>query len=347
MDFTAQQIAQLLGGSVVGDEKAVVCKLCKIEEGEQGGLAFLSNPKYNHYLYQTQASIVIIDKSFEVEHPVKATLIKVEDARGSFARLLSFYNQTKFNRNGISSLSFVDKDARFVDKDDVYVGEFAVISANVEIGKGTKIFPQVFIGDNVKIGDNVVLYAGVKIYNDCVIGNNCILHSGSVIGADGFGFVPAADGKLQKIEQIGNVIIEDDVEIGANATIDRSTMGSTKILRGAKIDNLCQVGHNCVIGNDTAMSAQVGVAGSCKIGSNCFVGGQAGFAGHLSVGDRSQIGAQSGVISDLKADSKVVGAPSLDAKSYMKSYFLFSKLPDLNRKIAELERKIKEFESKQ
>ncbi|MDR1725853.1 MAG: UDP-3-O-(3-hydroxymyristoyl)glucosamine N-acyltransferase [Bacteroidales bacterium] len=346
MEFTAQQIAQMLNGVVEGNEQTKVCKLCKIEEGEKGGLSFLANPKYNHYLYETQASIVIINRFLELEKPVKATLIRVDDAYSCFAKLLEFYNQYRLNRNGISSLSFVDKTAVITDDNDIYIGEFVVISANAKIGKGTKIYPQVYIGDNVQIGDNVILNAGVKIYHDCVIGNNCILHCGSVIGADGFGFAPLQDGSLKKIEQIGNVVIEDNVEIGANTTIDRSTMGSTKILKGAKIDNLCQIGHNCIVGSSTAMSAQVGVAGSCKIGNNCFIGGQAGFAGHLSVGDGSKIGAQSGVISDLQPASTVVGAPSLDAKKYMKSYFLFSRLPDLNRKIAELEQKIAELEQK-
>jgi UDP-3-O-[3-hydroxymyristoyl] glucosamine N-acyltransferase len=346
MEFTAQQIAQLLNGTVEGNPQVVVTKLCKIEEGEQNGLAFLSNEKYNHYLYDTQASAVIVNRSFELERQPITTLIRVDDARVCFSKLLEIYNQYRLNRNGISSLAFVDKNAVIEDINDVYVGEFAVISPSAMIGKGVKIFPQVYVGDNVRIGDNTVLYAGVKIYHDCVIGKNCIIHSGAVIGADGFGFAPLADGSLKKIEQIGNVEIGDDVEVGANATIDRATLGTTKVHNGAKIDNLVQVGHNCVIGACTAVSAQVGVAGSCKIGRNCFVGGQAGFAGHLSVGDRSQIGAQAGIISNLPDESKVVGAPALDAKKYMKSYFLFSKLPELNRKIAELERKIQELESK-
>jgi UDP-3-O-[3-hydroxymyristoyl] glucosamine N-acyltransferase len=347
MEFTAQQIAEFLNGKMEGNQQVKVTKLCRIEEGEEGGLAFLSNPKYNHYLFETKASIVIINNSFDLEGKVSpATLIRVEDAYSSFAKLLELYNQYKFSINGISSLSFVDKTAIFADCDDVYVGEFAVISPNAKIGKGAKIFPQVYIGNNVTIGDNVIIYAGAKIYHDCVIGNNCILHCGCVIGADGFGFAPLNDGSLKKIEQTGNVIVEDDVEIGANAAIDRSTLGSTRVMCGTKIDNLCQIGHNCVIGSHTAVSAQVGVAGSCKIGNNCFVGGQAGFAGHLSVGDRCKIGAQAGVISDLKDDATVVGSPSLDARQYMKSYFLFSKLPDLNRKIAELEQKIAKLENK-
>jgi len=346
MEFTAQQIAQMLGGDIEGNQQTKVSTLCRIEEGIHGGLAFLSNPKYNHYLYDTNASIVIVNRSFEIERQPKATLIKVDDAYASFARLLEFYNQYRLNENGISNFAFVDKNVEIADMEDVYIGEFSVISPNAKIGKGVKIFPQVFIGDNVQIGDNSVLYAGVKIYHDCVIGRDCILHCGCVIGADGFGFAPLSDGSLKKIEQIGNVIIGDNVEVGANAAIDRSTLGSTKVGNGTKIDNLCQIGHNCIIGSHTAISAQTGIAGSCKIGDNCFIGGQAGFAGHLSVGNKCKIGAQSGVISGLSDESSVVGAPSLDARQYMKSYFIFSKLPEMNRKVAELERKIAELENK-
>ncbi len=342
MEFSAKQIAQMLEGRVEGNENAVVCKLCKIEEGEKGGLSFLANPKYNHYLYSTKASIVIINEDFEPEEEIKTTVIRVKDAYSCFAKLLEIYNQYRLNKNGISSLAFIDKQAEIAE--DVYVGEFAVISKGAKIGKGSKIYPHVYIGDDVKIGENVTLFAGVRIYHDTVIGNNCILHSGAVLGADGFGFAPLADGTFKKIAQIGNVVIEDDVEIGANATIDRATMGSTKVMKGTKIDNLCQLGHNVVIGQSTAMAAQTGVAGSTKIGSNCFIGGQVGFSGHIKVGDRCSIGAQAGIISDIKDEARIIGSPAIDAKTYMKSYVYFRKLEQMKNKMNELEKRLAALE---
>ena len=342
MEFSAKQIAQMLEGRVEGNENAVVCKLCKIEEGEKGGLSFLANPKYNHYLYSTKASIVIINEDFEPEEEIKTTVIRVKDAYSCFAKLLEIYNQYRLNKNGISSLAFIDKQAEIAE--DVYVGEFAVISKGAKIGKGSKIYPHVYIGDDVKIGENVTLFAGVRIYHDTVIGNNCILHSGAVLGADGFGFAPLADGTFKKIAQIGNVVIEDDVEIGANATIDRATMGSTKVMKGTKIDNLCQLGHNVVIGQSTAMAAQTGVAGSTKIGNNCFIGGQVGFSGHIKVGDRCSIGAQAGIISDVKDEARIIGSPAIDAKAYMKSYVYFRKLEQMKNKMDELEKRLAALE---
>lgn len=342
MEFSAKQIAQMLEGRVEGNENAVVSKLCKIEEGEKGGLSFLANPKYNHYLYSTKASIVIINEDFEPEEEIKTTVIRVKDAYSCFAKLLEIYNQYRLNKNGISSLAFIDKQAEIAE--DVYVGEFAVISKGAKIGKGSKIYPHVYIGDDVKIGENVTLFAGVRIYHDTVIGNNCILHSGAVLGADGFGFAPLADGTFKKIAQIGNVVIEDDVEIGANATIDRATMGSTKVMKGTKIDNLCQLGHNVVIGQSTAMAAQTGVAGSTKIGSNCFIGGQVGFSGHIKVGDRCSIGAQAGIISDIKDEARIIGSPAIDAKTYMKSYVYFRKLEQMKNKMNELEKRLAALE---
>lgn len=342
MEFSAKQIAQMLEGRVEGNENAVVSKLCKIEEGEEGGLSFLANPKYNHYLYSTKASIVIINEDFEPEEEIKTTVIRVKDAYSCFAKLLEIYNQYRLNKNGISSLAFIDKQAEIAE--DVYVGEFAVISKGAKIGKGSKIYPHVYIGDDVKIGENVTLFAGVRIYHDTVIGNNCILHSGAVLGADGFGFAPLADGTFKKIAQIGNVVIEDDVEIGANATIDRATMGSTKVMKGTKIDNLCQLGHNVVIGQSTAMAAQTGVAGSTKIGSNCFIGGQVGFSGHIKVGDRCSIGAQAGIISDVKDKARIIGSPAIDAKAYMKSYVYFRKLEQMKNKMDELEKRLAALE---
>ncbi len=342
MEFSAKQIAQMLEGRVEGNENAVVSKLCKIEEGEEGGMSFLANPKYNHYLYSTKASIVIINEDFEPEEEIKTTVIRVKDAYSCFAKLLEIYNQYRLNKNGISSLAFIDKQAEIAE--DVYVGEFAVISKGAKIGKGSKIYPHVYIGDDVKIGENVTLFAGVRIYHDTVIGNNCILHSGAVLGADGFGFAPLADGTFKKIAQIGNVVIENDVEIGANATIDRATMGSTKVMKGTKIDNLCQLGHNVVIGQSTAMAAQTGVAGSTKIGSNCFIGGQVGFSGHIKVGDRCSIGAQAGIISDIKDEARIIGSPAIDAKAYMKSYVYFRKLEQMKNKMDELEKRLAALE---
>lgn len=342
MEFSAKQIAQMLEGRVEGNENAVVGKLCKIEEGEEGGLSFLANSKYNHYLYSTKASIVIINEDFEPEEEIKTTVIRVKDAYSCFAKLLEIYDQYRLNKNGISSLAFIDKQAEIAE--DVYVGEFAVISKGAKIGKGSKIYPHVYIGDDVKIGENVTLFAGVRIYHDTVIGNNCILHSGAVLGADGFGFAPLADGTFKKIAQIGNVVIEDDVEIGANATIDRATMGSTKVMKGTKIDNLCQLGHNVVIGQSTAMAAQTGVAGSTKIGSNCFIGGQVGFSGHIKVGDRCSIGAQAGIISDIKDEARIIGSPAIDAKTYMKSYVYFRKLEQMKNKMDELEKRLAALE---
>lgn len=342
MEFSAKQIAQMLEGRVEGNENAVVSKLCKIEEGEEGGLSFLANPKYNHYLYSTKASIVIINEDFEPEEEIKTTVIRVKDAYSCFAKLLEIYDQYRLNKNGISSLAFIDKQAEIAE--DVYVGEFAVISKGAKIGKGSKIYPHVYIGDDVKIGENVTLFAGVRIYHDTVIGNNCILHSGAVLGADGFGFAPLADGTFKKIAQIGNVVIEDDVEIGANATIDRATMGSTKVMKGTKIDNLCQLGHNVVIGQSTAMAAQTGVAGSTKIGNNCFIGGQVGFSGHIKVGDRCSIGAQAGIISDVKDEARIIGSPAIDAKAYMKSYVYFRKLEQMKNKMDELEKRLAALE---
>ena len=342
MEFSAKQIAQMLEGRVEGNENAVVSKLCKIEEGEEGGLSFLANPKYNHYLYSTKASIVIINEDFEPEEEIKTTVIRVKDAYSCFAKLLEIYNQYRLNKSGISSLAFIDKQAEIAE--DVYVGEFAVISKEAKIGKGSKIYPHVYIGDDVKIGENVTLFAGVRIYHDTVIGNNCILHSGAVLGADGFGFAPLADGTFKKIAQIGNVVIEDDVEIGANATIDRATMGATKVMKGTKIDNLCQLGHNVVIGQSTAMAAQTGVAGSTKIGSNCFIGGQVGFAGHIKVGDRCSIGAQAGIISDVKDEARIIGSPAMDAKAYMKSYVYFRKLEQMKNKMDDLEKRLAALE---
>lgn len=342
MEFTAQQIAQLLEGKVIGNENTKVSTLCKIEEGKEGGLSFLANEKYSHYIYDSSASVVIVNESFKPEREVKPVQIVVKDAYASFAKLLEIYNQYVLNKSGVSSLAFISQSATV--QEGAYVGEFAFIGEGAKIGKRAKIYPQVYVGDNVTIGDDVTLFAGVKIYHDCVLGSRCTLHSGVVVGADGFGFAPLADGTFKKIAQIGNVILEDDVEIGANATVDRSTMGSTIVHKGVKLDNLTQVAHNCEVGANTVMSAMSGLAGSTKIGENCFIGGQVGFAGHLTVGNGVKIGAKTGVMSDVKDGETLFGIPSWNAHSYMKSYAYFRRLPDMEKRIAELEKRLKDLE---
>ncbi|MBO6118627.1 MAG: UDP-3-O-(3-hydroxymyristoyl)glucosamine N-acyltransferase [Bacteroidales bacterium] len=338
MELSAKQIADFLQGTTEGNSEVTVNKVCKIEEGEPGGLSFLANPKYAQYIYSTEASAVIVNEDFVLEKPINATLIKVKDAYSAFASLLELYNQYRFNRKGISSLAFVNDSAKVGE--DCYLGEYAVIDKDAVIGTNCRIYPQVYIGEGVKIGNNVTIYAGAKIYHDVVIGNNCIIHSGVVIGADGFGFAPLSDGTFKKIPQTGNVIIEDDAEIGANACIDRSTMGSTVIHKGAKIDNLCQIAHNVTVGSNTVMSAQTGLAGSTQIGNNCFIGGQVGFAGHIKIGDNVQIGAQSGVMSNVKDNSRLFGSPAINPTEYMRAYALFKKLPEMEKRLRELENKL-------
>ncbi len=346
MELTAKQIAEFLNGKIEGNDAVTVNKVCKIEEGEVHGLSFLANPKYTHYIYDTKASVVILGEDVVLEKPTSATLIRVKDAYSSFATLLDIYEQyTNANmqeRKGISSLAAINKEAKI--EENCYIGEFTVIDRNAKIGKNAKIYPQVYIGENVTIGDNVTIFAGVKIYHDINIGNNCIIHSGVVIGADGFGFAPLPDGTFKKIPQTGNVVIEDDVEIGANTCVDRSTMGATIIRKGTKVDNLCQIAHNVTIGSNTVMSAQTGLAGSTHLGSYCFVGGQVGFAGHLTVGDRAKIGAQSGVFGDVKEDEQVFGYPAFSAKSSFRSSVLYKKLPEIEKRLRELEQKIKQYE---
>lgn len=342
MEFTAGQISQMLGGEVVGNDNVVVNTLCKIEEGIEKGMSFLSNPKYEHYIYDTKASVVIVNKSFEPEKEIKTTIIKVDDAYACFAKVLDIYNEYMLNKEGVSSLSFISKTSTI--EGEPYIGEFAFIGENVKIGQGAKIYPHVYIGDNVQIGDNVTFFSGAKVYHSCVIGNNCSINSGAVIGADGFGFAPLADGSFKKIAQIGNVILEDNVDIGANTTIDRATMGSTIIKKGVKLDNLIQIAHNVIIDENTVMAAQAGVSGTTKIGKNCFIGGQVGFAGHITIGDNVKIGAQSGIMSNIEDNASVLGSPSWSARPYMKSYLYFRKLPDLADKINELEKRIKELE---
>ena len=341
MEFSALQIATILNGEVVGNPDASVSGLAKIEEGTTGTLSFLSNPKYEEYIYTTGASICIVNKSFE---PAKAlpetlTLVKVEDAYACFAKLLDVYNQMRQKQPKIEQPSFIADSAQVGE--GLYLGAFAYISEGAVIGKNVKIYPNAFIGDGVTIGDDCVIHAGVKIYADCRVGNRCVLHAGVVLGSDGFGFAPDEKGVFSKVPQIGNVVLEDDVEIGANSTIDCATMGSTIIRTGVKIDNLVHLAHNVEIGAHSAMAAQVGVAGSAKIGKHVMVGGQAGISGHLHIADGTKIVAQSGIPSTVKKAETLMGSPGIPLDDFKKSYFGFRKLPFLLNKVNELEQKIK------
>jgi len=337
MDFKVTDIAKFLNGEVVGDETIRVNNVSKIEEGKPGTLAFLSNMKYESYIYSTKASVVLVNKSFTPKSELNTTLIKVDDAYQAFASLLDLYMQTKTSiKKGIESPSFIDDSVTYGS--DIYVGAFAYVSKNVKIGNNVKIYPQVFIGENVTVGDDCIFYAGAKIYDNCVIGNRCILHAGSVIGADGFGFAPQDDGTYKKIHQLGNVILEDDVDVGANSTIDCSTMGSTIIRKGVKIDNLIQIGHNCDIGENTVMAAQTGIAGSTKVGKNCMLAGQSGLAGHITLGDHVTVGAQSGVIKSVKDNETVWGTPAIHIKDQMRALSVFKNLPKLQNDIFQIQK---------
>lgn len=339
MNFTAQQIAEILEGEIVGDPNVEVSKLSKIEEGEKGSLTFLSNPKYNPYLYTTKASIAIVNKSFKPEKEIETTLIKVEDAYASFSKLLEYYNEVKNNKTGREQPHFISSTALIGSNG--YIGAFAYIGENVTIGENVKIYPNVYIGDNVVIGNNCTLFSGVNIYSETQIGNNCILHSGVIIGSDGFGFAPNKEGVYNKVPQIGNVIIENHVDIGSATTIDRATLGSTIIRTGVKLDNQIQIGHNVEIGENTVIAAQTGVSGSVKIGKNCMIGGQVGFAGHITVGDNVKIGAQSGVTKSVKDNQVINGTPAFGFSDFNKSYVYFKKLPELVKTINNLEKNIK------
>ena len=340
MKFKLQDIAHMLGGSLEGDANAEVWTLCKIEEGAPGAISFLANPKYTHYVYDTQATAVVVSRTFAPERPVQAALIRVDDPYRAFAALLETYNaMQQQSRKGVSSLAFVASTATLGE--GCYVGEFAVIGDGATIGKNVKIYPQAYVGDHAVIGDDTILYAGVKIYGGMAIGSHCILHSGCVIGADGFGFAPKPDGTWEKIPQIGNVVVEDGVEIGANTCIDRATMGSTLVRNDVKIDNLCQVAHNVVVGNHTAMASQSGVAGSSKVGAHCILAGQVGVVGHIEVGDRVTMGAQSGVTNNVPSDSVVLGSPATEAHKQRRNLVLMRNLDKLEARVRELESKLK------
>lgn len=343
MEFSAEQIAGIILGDIIGDAQVKVNGLAKIEEGTIGKLSFLANPKYEEFIYTTGSSICIVNKSFvpAKEIPTSLTLIKVEDAYACFAQLLEFYDQMRVKEPKIEQPSFVSESAKVGS--DLYLGAFAYVGENVVLGNNVKIYPNTYVGDNVSIGDNTILYPGVKIYRDCEVGSNCILHAGAVVGSDGFGFAPDDQGVFKKVPQIGNVIIEDNVEVGANTTIDRATMGSTILRKGVKLDNLVQVAHNVELGENSALAAQVGVAGSAKLGKNVLVGGQAGISGHLHIADGTQIVSQSGVPNTVKKKATLMGTPAIPIEDFKKSYFGFRKLPYILNKLQELEGKIKSF----
>ena len=338
MKFTAEQIAGILEGEVVGNPMAEVFRLSKIEEGTEGSLTFLSNPKYLNYIYSTKASVTIVNETFKPESPLTTTLIKVHDAYAAFSKLLEFYNQVKLNKTGIEQPSFLSQSVKYGD--NLYLGSFSYVGQNVVLGENVKIYPNCFVGDNVIIGDNVILFAGAKIYSETVIGNNCTIHSGAIIGADGFGFAPNPDGTYSKIPQIGNVIIEDNVDIGSCTTIDRATMGSTIIRKGVKLDNQIQIAHNVEIGENTVIAAQTGVAGSTKIGKNVMIGGQVGISGHLTIGNNVRIQAQSGVGRNVKDHEILQGSPSFGYNDFSKSYVHFKNLPKIVAEIEELKKQI-------
>ena len=340
MKFKAAEIANLLKGEVKGNPDAEIWTLSKIEEGAEGSISFLANPKYEEYIYTTGSSVVIVNKSFEPSHPINTNLIVVEDAYSAFTVLLNHYNTIKNNKKGIEEFARVSESATLGE--DVYVGSFSYIASNVKLGNNVKIYPNSTIGDNVVIGDNTVIYSGTQVYEGCEIGKNCIIHANVVIGSDGFGFAPNPDGTFEKIPQIGNVIIEDNVEIGSGSTIDRATMGSTYIRKGVKLDNQIQIAHNVEIGENTVIASQSGVAGSTKVGRNCMIGGQVGIVGHLKIGDFVQIQAQSGINSDVKDAQQMYGSPAINAIDFKKSYVYFRKFPEIVKRLDHLEKENKQ-----
>ena len=340
MEFSAKQIAEYIHGTIIGDENATVHTFAKIEEAIAGALSFLSNPKYTPYLYNTQSSIVLVNKDLEPKHEIKATLIKVDNAYESLAKLMMLYEASLPKKQGIDPLASVATNAKIGN--NVYIGAFACIEEGAEIGDNTYIHPHVTVGCNAKVGANTILYPNVTIYHDCRVGNNCILHAGSVIGADGFGFAPTENG-YEKIPQIGIAILEDDVEIGANTCVDRATMGATIIRKGVKLDNLIQIAHNVEVGNHTVMASQVGIAGSTKIGERCTFAGQVGVAGHITIGDHVTVGAQSGIPGNTKSGTTLMGYPAIDPKQFARSAVIYKKLPDMYTELGCLKREIEEL----
>ena len=344
MVFTAGQIAGILEGEVEGNPEISVHKLAKIEEGEIGSLTFLANPKYTSFIYTTKASVTIVNKDFVPEQDLETTMIKVDDAYESFSKILEYYNQVKNIKIGIESPVFTADDA--VYGKDFYLGAFSYLGNKVIIGNNVKIYPNVFVGDNVRIDDNVVIFAGAKIYSETVIGKNCIIHSGAIIGADGFGYSPNKDGTFTRVPQTGNVILEDNVDVGAGTTIDRATLGSTILRRGVKLDNQIQIAHNVEIGKNTVIAAQTGIAGSTKIGKNCMIGGQVGIVGHITIGDNVKIQAQSGIGRNIKDNEVLQGSPALNYGDFNKSYVHFKNLPKIVKKIEKLDKKIDSDQNK-
>ncbi len=342
MEFTARQISDFLNGEIEGDPNIKVSRISTIEEGGSGSLTFLSNPAYTNHIYQTTASIILVRQDFQPEKPVSSTLIRVSDPYGALARLLELYQANLPQKTGVSELAWISPTSE--PGENAYVGAFAYIGEHVKMGKNVKIYPNCYIGDNVVIGDNTVFFSGAKVYDNSLIGNDCNIHANVVIGADGFGFAPQTDRNYKKIEQIGNVIIEDQVEIGAGSTIDRATLGSTIIRKGVKLDNLIQIGHNVVVGENTVMAAQSGVAGSSKIGKNCMIGGQVGISGHINIGDEVKIAAQAGIASNIKDGQIVMGSPALEASQYKKAFIYFKNFEKLVKRIEELEKELSKLQ---
>ncbi|MBG42906.1 MAG: UDP-3-O-(3-hydroxymyristoyl)glucosamine N-acyltransferase [Aequorivita sp.] len=338
MKFTAAQIAGILNGTVDGDEGIEVSKLAKIEEGSKGSLTFLANPKYTHYIYSTQASITIVNNDFVASQDLSTTLIRVENAYKAFSQLLEYYNQVKMNKTGIENPVFISETAKYGE--NIYLGAFSYIGENVKIGDNVKIYPNVYIGDNVKVGDNSVIFTGAKLYSETVVGKSCVINSGVVIGADGFGFTPNEKGEYNKVPQTGNVILEDNVDVGPGTTIDRATLGSTLIKKGVKLDNQIQIAHNVIIGENTVIAAQTGIAGSTKIGKNCIIGGQVGIAGHITIGDNVKIQAQSGIGRNVKDNETLQGSPAFGYGDFNKSYVYFKNLPKIMERFNIVEKKL-------
>lgn len=345
MEFTATTIAGFLKGEIEGNPDIKVNTIAKIEEGIEGALSFLANPKYEHYIYETKSSVVLVNKSFVPSGSVGATLIRVENSYEAFASLLRLVDQARPRKKGIHPTAIIETSAKVGS--DVFIGPYTYIGENCIIGDGCSIYPHVYIGDNTRMGNNCTVNPGVKIYHDCLLGEGCIIHAGSVIGSDGFGFAPQSDNEFMKIPQLGNVVLEDHVEIGANVTIDRATMGSTIIRKGVKLDNLIQIGHNVEVGENTVMAAQTGISGSTKVGKNCMFGGQVGLAGHIKIADGTKIGAQGGILGDVKEENTVIlGSPAIELKQYLRSSVIFKKLPDIKVRIDSLEKEIEFLKKK-
>jgi UDP-3-O-[3-hydroxymyristoyl] glucosamine N-acyltransferase len=345
MEFTAATIAGFLNGEIVGNPDIKVNTIAKIEEGQSGALSFLANPKYEHYIYETKSSVVLVNKSFVPSATIGATLIKVENSYEAFASLLRLVDQARPRKKGIHPTAIIEPTAKIGS--DVFIGPYTYIGENCVIGDGCSVYPQVYIGDNSKLGNNCTVNPGVKIYHDCILGEGCIIHAGTVIGSDGFGFAPQSDSEFMKIPQLGNVVLEDHVEIGANVTIDRATMGSTIIRQGVKLDNLIQIGHNVEVGENSVMAAQTGISGSTKVGKNCMFGGQVGLAGHIKIANGTKIGAQGGILGDVKEENTVIlGSPAIDLKQFLRSSVIFKKLPEMKVKIDSLEKQIESLKKK-